>query len=124
MKKTFTANVSGSVFHIEEDAYERLQHYLSGIRRQFEGASGREEIMADIEARISELFHERLAGTREAVSLADVEHVISVMGQPEDYTDPEQGNEPPQNATSTSEQRGYKRFFRDPDDKWVGGVIG
>lgn len=124
MKKTFTANVSGSVFHIEEDAYERLQQYLSGIRKQFEGAGGREEIMADIEARIAELFHERLAGTREAVSLADVEHVIAVMGQPEDYSDPEQGDPPSPNATGASDQRGYKRFFRDPDDKWVGGVIG
>lgn len=124
MKKTFTANISGRVFHIEDDAYDRMQHYLSGIRSQFEGASGREEIMADIEARIAELFHERLAGTREAVSLSDVEHVIAVMGQPEDYGDAEPGGTAPPHAAKGHEQRGYKRFFRDADDKWVGGVIG
>ena len=35
MKKTLTANISGTVFHIEEDAYETLQRYLGNIRSQF-----------------------------------------------------------------------------------------
>ncbi len=127
MKKTLTANVSGTVFHIEEDAYDRLQQYLNGIRAQFDGADGREEIMADIEARIAELFNERLDGRRQVVAMADVDHVIGVMGQPEDYADGEERAEasssapPPQGK---SNDKGYKRLFRDPDDKWVGGVCG
>ena len=32
MKKTVTANIAGAVFHIEEDAYDRLQRYLAGNR--------------------------------------------------------------------------------------------
>ena len=83
MKKTLTANISGTVFHIEEDAYDRLQRYLSTIRAQFTGTDGREEIMADIEARIAELFTERLDGRRQVVNVDDVEHVIGIMGQPE-----------------------------------------
>lgn len=123
MKKTLTANVSGTVFHIEEDAYDRLQHYLGSIRAQFEGTEGREEILADIEARIAELFNERLDGRRQVVSLDDVDHVIGVMGQPEDYADGEEAKSSGPAASATS-SRGYKRLFRDPDDKWVGGVIG
>ncbi len=123
MKKTVTANVSGTVFHIEEDAYDRLQRYLSGIRAQFEGTDGREEIMSDIEARIAELFRERLDGRRQVVTLDDVDHVVSVMGQPEDYNDGESG-QAAQSPADDSRAKTHKRFFRDPDDKWVGGVIG
>jgi len=123
MKKTLTANISGTVFHIEEDAYDKLQRYLANIRAQFNGTEGRDEIMSDIEARIAELFNERLQG-RQVVSIAAVDHVITVMGQPEDFGDgepvePERTNEPISGTSSKG-----KRFFRDPDDKWLGGVIG
>ncbi|MBK6892915.1 MAG: PspC domain-containing protein [Flavobacteriales bacterium] len=126
MKKTFTANLNGTVFHIEEDAYDQLQRYLANIRAKFSGSAEAEEIMADIEARIAELFTERLQG-RQAVSLADVDHVKQVMGQPEDYVDDETGT-----GGSSAGERSYqhsgsrknKRLFRDPEDRWVGGVIG
>jgi hypothetical protein len=87
MKKTLTANISGTVFHIEEDAYDRLHRYLENIRSQFSGNEGRDEIMADIESRIAELFTERSDGRPQVVSIDDVEHVIGIMGQPEDYSD-------------------------------------
>ncbi|MBP7408319.1 MAG: PspC domain-containing protein [Flavobacteriales bacterium] len=126
MKKTLTANINGTVFHIEEDAYDTLQRYLANIRAQFAGTEGRDEIMSDIEARIAELFNERLDGRSQVVTLADVEHVATIMGQPEDFAD----GEPAAGPDSAPEERGapvkrtYKRFFRDPEDKWVGGVLG
>ena len=124
MKKTLTANISGTVFHIEEDAYEALQRYLGKVRSQFSGTDGRDEIMADIEARIAELFNERLDGTRQVVSLADVEHVIGVMGQPEDYADGTEQESTTGATGTTSTSSGRRRLYRDPDDKWVGGVLG
>jgi hypothetical protein len=45
MKKTFTANLNGTVFHIEEDAYDQLQRYLANIRAKFSGSGEAEEIM-------------------------------------------------------------------------------
>lgn len=125
MKKTFTANLNGNVFHIEEDAYDQLQRYLANIRAKFSGSSEAEEIMADIEARIAELFTERLQG-RQAVSLADVDHVKQVMGQPEDYVDGETADE--RSAGGGSGQtygstRRHKRLFRDTDDKKIAGVL-
>ncbi len=123
MKKTVNANIAGSVFHIEEDAYEQLQRYLGGIRANFSGSAGADEIMADIEARIAELFSERLQG-RSVVTLMDVQHVESVMGRPEDFAGEEGEKQsatppPPPQATYT----GRKRLFRDPEDKWIGGVL-
>lgn len=128
MKKTLTANISGTVFHIEEDAYDKLQRYLGNIRSRFTGSEGRDEIMADIEARVAELFNERLDGRRQVVSLVDVEHVMTVMGQPEDFVDgesgPTAGSTASEQAPPPSSASGPKRFFRDTEDKWVGGVFG
>lgn len=119
MKKTLTANISGTVFHIEEDAYDSLQRYLASIRGQFAGTPGQDEIMGDIEARIAELFTERLSGRSEVVVMADVEHVVSIMGQPEDYVG--ESEDPTEEKSAGSRQ--HKRLFRDPDDRWVGGVL-
>ncbi len=35
MKKTLTVNISGIVFHIDEDAYNVLNDYLQSIRQHF-----------------------------------------------------------------------------------------
>jgi phage shock protein PspC (stress-responsive transcriptional regulator) len=122
MKKTLTVNISGTVFHIEEDAYEQLRNYLESIRSRLAIDGGRDEIMADIEARIAELFTERLTGRGEVVTAPDVDHVIGIMGKPEDYVGAEDGSTaPPPGYTGG---RKYKRLFRDPDDRWLGGVLG
>lgn len=59
MKKTLTINLGGSVFHIDEDAYQLLDKYLSNLRIHFKKEEGSDEIMNDFELRISELFSER-----------------------------------------------------------------
>lgn len=122
MKKTFTANISGTVFHIEEDAYDQLQRYLANIRARFDGSTGSEEIMADIEARIAELFSERLQG-RQVVTIEDVDHVKDIMGRPEDFEGAADDG-PAQQAPPLFNAPRHRRLFRDPDDHWVGGVIG
>ena len=115
MKKTVTANIAGAVFHIEEDAYDRLQRYLAGIRINFGGNAG--EIMGDIESRIAELFNARLTN-RSVVTLEDVEHVESVMGRPEDFAGEGSPGTPPMGTP------GNKRFLRDPVKIEVARQIG
>src|SRR5690554_6073893 len=102
MKKTTTINLAGMVYHIEEDAFQILKDYLTDIKRVFSNQEGVEEMVADIEARIAELFQERLNKNKEVVTYADVEEVISIMGSPnqfdEDYDEAE-------NATDHQEQQ-------------------
>lgn len=124
MKKTLTANISGTVFHIEEDAYEALQRYLATIRAQFAGSPGQDEIMADIEARIAELFTERLSGRGQVVTMSDVEHIIGIMGQPEEYLGEEETAHEHGQSSGPGRSNQRKRLFRDTEDRWIGGVLG
>ena len=40
MKKTLTVNLGGTVFHIDEDAYQLLDKYLSNLRIHFRKEEG------------------------------------------------------------------------------------
>lgn len=84
MKKTLTVNLGGTVFHIDEDAYRLLDNYLSNLKIHFRKEAGADEIIDDIERRISELFAEKLTAGSQVITITDVEEVIARMGKPED----------------------------------------
>jgi phage shock protein PspC (stress-responsive transcriptional regulator) len=119
MNKTVTVNLGGTVFHIDENAYEALIKYLNAIKMNFSTEDGRDEIMQDIESRISEMFRERITDVAQVITLADVEAVTAVMGRPEQFEDEESRAEAHTYAASSNLKR---RLFRNPDDKLVGGV--
>ncbi|OFY85478.1 MAG: hypothetical protein A3F72_09890 [Bacteroidetes bacterium RIFCSPLOWO2_12_FULL_35_15] len=126
MNRTITMNLSGIIFHIEEDAYDMLNKYLSTIKGYFKDSDGRDEIMSDIESRIAEMLQEKVSKTKQAVLMNDVESVIAVMGKPEDFAG-ESGTTENKESTAGenktySENKGRRRVFRDPDDKVIGGV--
>ncbi|MFH1322181.1 MAG: PspC domain-containing protein [Bacteroidota bacterium] len=123
MKKTVTINLSGIIFHIDEDAHERLSSYLNKIKGYFKDSEGKDEIMSDIEARIAEMFQEKITKSKEVITTSDVEEVIKIMGKPEDYVDADAG-EPASETTTSTDESSYrrKRIFRDPDKNVLGGV--
>ncbi len=123
MNKTVTVNLGGTVFHIDDIAYESLIRYLNAIKSHFTSDQGRDEIMQDIESRIGEMFRERMKTGREVITLNDVHEVTSVMGRPEEFAG-EDENTSTASSINVNEPIGKlkKRFFRDPDEKFVGGV--
>ena len=58
MKKTIKINISGLVFNIDEDAFEKLENYLDRLKSRFRNTPGENEIIADIESRIAEIFRQ------------------------------------------------------------------
>ena len=125
MKKTLTVNLGGTVFHIDEDAYQLLDKYLTNLRLHFNKEEGSDEIMNDFEMRISELFNERIRLGYEVITIEHVEVVIKRMGKPEDLFENENIQEENKNQnTSNKENEGKKRLMRDPDNKLLGGVAG
>jgi phage shock protein PspC (stress-responsive transcriptional regulator) len=120
MNKTVNINLAGIFFHIDEDAYLKLQRYLDAIKRSFTDSQGRDEIITDIEARIAELFTENLQNERQVVSSKLVDQVITIMGQPEDYLVDEEIFE--DEPTYQYSNRPIKKLFRDTDNSYIGGV--
>lgn len=122
MNKTVNINLAGIFFHIDEDAYTKLQHYLEAIKRSFTDSQGRSEIISDIEARIAELFTERVKHDKQVIGNKEVDEVISIMGQPEDYlVDDEIFEDEPQSAPRVKSSNS-KKLFRDTDNSYIGGV--
>jgi hypothetical protein len=60
MKKTISINISGQVFNIEEDGYDKLKGYLGAITKYFSSYGDSKEILTDIEGRIAEKFFDYL----------------------------------------------------------------
>jgi phage shock protein PspC (stress-responsive transcriptional regulator) len=121
MNKTVNINLAGIFFHIDEDAYLKLQRYLEAIKRSFTDSQGRSEIIADIEARISELFSERIVNNKQVIGNKEVDEVITIMGQPEDYlVDDEIFEDEPQHRNHTKGRS--KKLYRDTETSYVGGV--
>lgn len=124
MNKTININLASTFFHIDEDAYRILKQYLTSLERTFQNTQGKEDIMNDIEMRIAELFQERKKHTSYVFNTADVEQVIQVLGQPEDFIsgalDEEQNED--HNARTKNTTHTSKKFFRDTDDRYIGGV--
>lgn len=120
MKKTFTVNLGGIVFHIDEDAYQLLDKYLSNLRIHFKREEGSDEIMNDFEMRISELLGERVRLGYEVITLEEVEKVIKRMGKPEELFDAEETD----HTAYEAKPRVRRKLFRNPDDRIIGGVAG
>ncbi|WP_222984545.1 PspC domain-containing protein [Flagellimonas meishanensis] len=122
MNKTVNINLANSLFHIDENAYNKLRRYLESIKRSFAGTTGSEEIIADIEARIAELFLEKMENERQVITQKEVDSVINIMGQPEDYmVDEDIFEDEPKKSFEQPTSR-TKKLYRDINQKYIGGV--
>lgn len=124
MKKTFSVNLGNKVYMIDEDAYTRLKEYLDRIEGYFSDQKEREDIINDIEMRLSELFADRLGSTRQVITLDDVEEVTRIMGDPHEIGGEKEQTGPEQTSTQYQRRSGPRRFYRDPDNRIIGGVCG
>lgn len=116
MNKIIDVHLGGMLFKLDEPAYALLVAYLEALKQHLDGTESREEVLADIEARIAEIFYVRLDGKRLVVNREDVEHVQAALGQPADFAGEKEGEA----GAAGSGTR--KRLFRDEEGKMIGGV--
>ena len=143
MKKNISINLQGLIFHIEEDGFDVLSRYLAEVKAHFAGYRGHEDIVADIEGRIAELFAARLSPAQQVVTLADVEAMTAKMGRVRDFAadaDADEDDEAPTaaagpagsfptagaagigGAAAAPTAEGPKRLYRDMANRKVAGV--
>lgn len=120
MKKSINITLGGLVFSLEEDAYEMLKKYLDSIKEYYEGLEEK-EILADIESSIAEKFTAKLKSAKQAITLADVEAIIKIMGTVKEIAEEEETDD---NKETAKEEIpiSKKRLFRDTDDVVIAGV--
>ena len=121
MNKTVNINLGGMFFHIDEDAYQKLTRYFDAIKRSLSNSSGQDEIIRDIEMRIGELITERHTSDKQVINIKEVDEIIAIMGQPEDYRiedDAPAGSETFDSAYVPKR----KKLHRDADRALIGGV--
>ncbi|MGI4835342.1 MAG: PspC domain-containing protein [Janthinobacterium lividum] len=96
MKKNISINLQGIIFHVEDDGYEALSRYLQEVKAHFASYQGHEEIVADIEGRIAELFAARISVAKQVITLADVQEMTAKMGRVSDFnTSPDEDEDEP-----------------------------
>ena len=142
MKKNISINLQGLIFHIEEDGYEQLRQYLAAIKTYFSNYEGHEEIVADIEGRIAEVFSGKLNPGKQVITQEDVQALITQMGNVQDFAQLEEEEDLTQKAYHTSgsanassedyqqqsttssqtQDPKTKRLFRDQNNKVISGV--
>lgn len=115
MKSTINVNIGGQSFVVDDDAYHVLSTYLESWEINLSADSGKREILDDMEARIAELFLERVKIPGQVVTLSMVEEVITIMGKPD-----QAGSFDEVHSTYTGKP--YRRMYRDPDNRFLGGV--
>lgn len=137
MKKTISINISGILFHIEEDGYDTLRKYLDAINRHFSSYKDNHEIISDIENRIAEIFLSNLKNNKQVITAENVDKLIEKMGTIADFAsvDDEKSDVDQQEdniaydqdfykyvTPPDSDKKGYKKLVRLENRKILGGV--
>jgi phage shock protein PspC (stress-responsive transcriptional regulator) len=135
MKKNISINISGIIFHIEEDGYESLKKYLDSIQKYFSSFEDSSEILSDIESRIAEIFLTKLNEGKQVITREDVNALTATMGSVSDFKAAEQqesehadsssgdaGTHSYQKSESHHTTSASKQLFRDQNRKILGGV--
>lgn len=121
MKKTVSVNIKGLNFMIEEDAYELLHQYMTRLERNLSPEKGAKEIIEDIELRIAELCQAYLSDKKTVIEKVDIEKIIAVLGQPEDFIDEEEKEHSYSYHGEQSAQR-ERKLYRDVENAKIAGV--
>lgn len=139
MKKNITINLCGTLYAIDEDAYQLLEQYLGEMKNYFSRQEGGDEIADDIEHRVAELFWELKSQGVDAINIEQVKEIIQKIGNAQQMSD-EQAEQTEHTEEKGQTSRAFqqdttgnlldrylqslkgKRLYRDMDDKILGGV--
>lgn len=118
MNKTVNIHLAQTLFSLDENAYAILKEYLDQLEKLFKKTEGGKDILEDIEVRIAELLTALKKDTLYVISVEDINNVIETLGTPEDLAQDEEEEKEYTNYSAV------KKLFRDPEDRFIGGVAG
>ena len=116
MKITVNVNIGGISFVMDDDAYRLLKDYLYRASNCITPKEDKDEILSDIERRISELLTEEGITYSRVVTIDTVNKIINIIGDAYIF-----GND----VSDHNQNRYYyvkKRLMRDSQHAALGGV--
>jgi len=116
MDKITRIHLAKIPYEIGISAQADLKKYLDEIRRELD-ADLADEIMTDIEVRITEILADRKVKRDDVITTEDIDAVKEQLGSPEQFTDKE--------AKSQPQSHGYqetRKLFRDTEGAYLAGV--
>ena len=144
MKKNISINICGTIYAIDEDAYQLLENYLQSMKNYFRNEEGGDEIADDIEHRVAELLWEYKEKGMTAVNIETIKEIINKIGNPADidgeassHSETSDGSydrsEHSENFFSSfgdetsvfgkiKKNISSRRFYRNADNKMLGGI--
>jgi phage shock protein PspC (stress-responsive transcriptional regulator) len=115
MKQTYNVNIGGRAYNIDNDAYELLDRYLNDISSRLSDTDV--ESMEDIEARVADIFDEKISTPMQVVTIEMVRRAMAIIGRPDMFGGQKRG-------FSYQDPNQPKRLYRSATDKVFGGVCG
>ena len=120
MKETINVNIAQQAFTMDKDAYVTLTSYLDDIGRRLPADDT--DTLPDIEARIADIFRERVPSPMMVITYTTVLATMQQIGSAEMFGE---ANRPLNNAEQSNVgQKSTRRFVRSIDDKAIAGVCG
>ena len=120
MKETINVNIAQQAFTMDKDAYVMLTSYLDDIGRRLPADDT--DTLPDIEARIADIFRERVPSPMMVITYTTVLATMQQIGSAEMFGE---ANRPLNNAEQSNVgQKSTRRFVRSIDDKSIAGVCG
>lgn len=124
MKETVNVSIASQAFILDQDAYNLLSGYLRDVKERL-GGSETDETYTDIEARIAEIFREKLPSPMMVVTIDTVRSAMAQMGTPDDFSSTSTAGT---NNTERKDYRYNRRHFealrRSTSDRMIAGVCG
>lgn len=118
MKRVTNACVGGRNFTLNDDAYNRLDAYLTHFKSRLSvPESQRAEVMDEVEGRIAELFYEEVGDGSRVVTLQMVEKVAATLGMPDGSAETGYTY-----SSAFPEDKVQRKLYRDMDNKGIAGV--
>ena len=122
MKETINVNIAQQAFTMDTDAYRRLTAYLEDVSSRL--PEGDNETYADIEARVAEIFREKVPVPMMVITIGVVEQTILQIGAPETFGGVGRGAASESAAETEGTKSGKRRLYRSRSCRTIGGVCG
>jgi phage shock protein PspC (stress-responsive transcriptional regulator) len=115
MEETTRIHIAKVSYDIENTAKKELEKYIKAL----EIYADDDEIMSDIEIRITELLAERDVRAGGIITNADVKAVRKQLGEPQDF----KGDDESEDLEIKFDDEDSRKLYRDVDDAILGGVL-